>query len=101
MILKNEPGAIEMVNTLSDNYSRRIVLEIISKTQSIEELSKGLYIPVSTRYRKVRIMLKFGIARLVKTVIDADGKEICFVRQRVSRMLRSRMLRSSLNLARL
>ena len=75
MLLRDEARAVEMVNALSDEYSRRIVLAIMSKNQSIEELSKGLNIPISTCYRKVRNMLRFGIVRPVRTVIDENGKK--------------------------
>lgn len=75
MLLKDDTKAVEIVNALSDEYSRKIVLAIMSKSESIEELSKDLDIPISTCYRKVRHMLRFGIVRPFRTVIDENGKK--------------------------
>lgn len=75
LLLKDEVKSIEIVNALSDEYSRKIVLAIMSKSQSIEELSRDLGIPISTCYRKVRHMLRFGIVRPVRTIIDETGKK--------------------------
>lgn len=78
MLLQDDVTANEVVKALSDEYSRKIVLSIMSKTQRIEEISKGQDIPISTCYRRIRHLMRFGIVRPFKTVIDENGKKFIF-----------------------
>ncbi len=71
--------ALEVVKALSDEYSRKIVLSIISKSLSIEEISKQQHIPISTCYRRVHELQTYGIVKIDRTIIQEDGKKfVCY-----------------------
>ncbi|MGA2874607.1 MAG: hypothetical protein ABSE82_03615 [Nitrososphaerales archaeon] len=69
----------ELVRALSDDYSRKIILSIMSKSEPIEEISREQGIPISTCYRRVHDLLVSGIVKPDKTIILEDGKKyICY-----------------------
>ena len=71
--------AEEVVRAISDDYSRRIILSVMSKSEPIEEISREQGIPISTCYRRVHDLLVSGIIKPDKTIIQADGKKyICY-----------------------
>jgi len=77
--VSDDGKAIEVVKVLSDEYSRKILLCIISNSLPIEEISKLQNIPVSTCYRRVHEMLQFGIVKPERTIIREDGKKyVCY-----------------------
>ena len=67
--------AKEIVSAISDEYSQRIVLETMSKDLTIPKMCSELEIPISTCYRKVHRLLRCGIVRPLRTVIDDSGKK--------------------------
>jgi DNA-binding Lrp family transcriptional regulator len=64
-----------LLKALSDEYSRKILMETIYKAQSVEELSRLLDIPISTAYRRVKEMSAEGLLTIERTVMGADGKK--------------------------
>lgn len=79
MLVTDESKAIEVIKALSDDYSRKIVLSIISISMPIEEIARVQNIPVSTCYRRIHEMLKFGIVKPDHTIIREDGKKfVCY-----------------------
>ena len=69
-----------MIKALSDEYSRKIVLSIISKSAPIEEICKEAQIPTSTCYRRIHLLKRNGIIRPEKTIINEDGKRFVLYR---------------------
>ncbi|HVB11959.1 MAG TPA: winged helix-turn-helix domain-containing protein [Nitrososphaerales archaeon] len=68
-----------VVKALSDKYSRKIVLSIIPRSLSVEEIGKQQNIPISTCYRRIHELQSCGIVRIEKTVIEKDGKKyVCY-----------------------
>ena len=79
MLVSDNSKALEVVKSLSDEYSRKIVLSIISKSMPIEEISKEQHVPISTCYRRIHELQRFGIVKVDKTVIQSDGKKfVCY-----------------------
>lgn len=78
LVLDHSKGE-ELVRALSDDYSRKIILSIMGKSESIEEISREQGIPISTCYRRVHDLLISGIVKPDKTIILEDGKKyICY-----------------------
>lgn len=78
LVLDHSKGE-ELVRALSDDYSRKIILSIMAKSESIEEISREQDIPISTCYRRVHDLLVSGIVKPDKTIILEDGKKyICY-----------------------
>jgi len=79
LLISDQEKAVEVVKVLADEYSRKIVLSIITKSLPIEEISKEQHIPVSTCYRRIHEMLEYGIIRPDRTIIHDDGKKfLCY-----------------------
>ncbi len=79
MLVSDQAKALEVVKTLSDEYSRKIVLAIIKRSLPIEMISTEQHIPISTCYRRVHELLSYGIIRADKTIIQEDGKKyVCY-----------------------
>ena len=70
---------MEVVKVLSDEYSRRIILSIITNSLPMEQISRSENIPISTCYRRLHEMQEFGIIKADKTIIRDDGKKyVCY-----------------------
>ncbi len=79
MLVSDYEKASEVMKVVSDEYSRRIVVAIMSRSLSIEEISREENIPISTCYRRIRRMQRLGLVRVDKTVIQGDGKKyVCY-----------------------
>ncbi|MFI5421893.1 MAG: hypothetical protein ACHQ1H_13070 [Nitrososphaerales archaeon] len=79
MLVSDKSKALEVVKALSDEYSRKIILSIITESLPIEEISARTNVPVSTCYRRMHELISFGIIRADKTIIEDDGKKfICY-----------------------
>jgi DNA-binding Lrp family transcriptional regulator len=64
-----------IVQSLSDEYSRKILLAAISSAKSVEDLSKENDIPLSTCYRRVHDLLDSQILIVEKIIVTPDGKK--------------------------
>lgn len=79
LLVSDNSRALEVVKSLSDEYSRKIVLSIISESLPIEEISKQQHIPISTCYRRVHELQSYGLVRVDRTIIQEDGKKfVCY-----------------------
>jgi predicted transcriptional regulator len=79
MLVSDKAKAEEVVKALSDEYSRKIILSIISESLHIEEISRRTNVPVSTCYRRMHELFNYGIIRADRTIIQDDGKKfICY-----------------------
>jgi DNA-binding Lrp family transcriptional regulator len=79
LLVSDENKAMEVVRALSDEYSRRILVSIISRSLPIEEISREQNIPISTCYRRIHEMLLFGVIKPDRTIIREDGKKyVCY-----------------------
>ncbi len=64
-----------IVQSLSDEYSRKILLSAISNAKSVEDLSKENDIPLSTCYRRVHELLDSQILIVERIIVTPDGKK--------------------------
>lgn len=63
-----------LVQALSDEYSRKILLAAITSSKSVEDLSKENDIPLSTCYRRVHELLDSRILVVERIIVTPDGK---------------------------
>jgi DNA-binding Lrp family transcriptional regulator len=71
-----DPERIQsIVQSLSDEYSRKILLSAISSAKSVEDLSKENDIPLSTCYRRVHELLETQTLVVEKIIVTPDGKK--------------------------
>ena len=71
-----DPERIQsIVQSLSDEYSRKILLSAISRAKSVEDLSKENDIPLSTCYRRVHELVETQTLVVEKIIVTPDGKK--------------------------
>ena len=66
--------AVALVQALSDDYSRKIMLATITAAKSVEDLSKENDIPLSTCYRRVHELIDARVLIVERIVVTPDGK---------------------------
>jgi DNA-binding Lrp family transcriptional regulator len=79
LLVSDETRALEVVKALSDEYSRKIILCIITRSLPIEAISHEQHIPISTCYRRIHELESYGIVRADRTIVQEDGKKfVCY-----------------------
>ncbi|MDV3277068.1 MAG: hypothetical protein LYZ69_01205 [Nitrososphaerales archaeon] len=75
MVQVTDPGTLQaLVQALSDEYSRKIMLGCITAAKSVEDLSKENDIPLSTCYRRVHELLDSRVLIVERIIVTPDGK---------------------------
>lgn len=64
-----------MVQSMGDEYSRKIILSAIPAAKSVEDMSRENDIPLSTCYRRVHDLLDAQILVVEKIIVTTDGKK--------------------------
>jgi DNA-binding Lrp family transcriptional regulator len=64
-----------LVQSLADEYSRKILLSAIPAAKSVEDMSRENDIPLSTCYRRVHELLDAQILLVEKIIVTPDGKK--------------------------
>lgn len=80
MEITNPVTAQALVQALSDEYSRKILLSAIPAAKSVEDLSKENDIPLSTCYRRVHELLEAQVLIADRIIVTTDGKRYELVR---------------------
>lgn len=70
-----ENNETEIIEYLADRCSRDILGLTSKKEYSAFELSDGLNVPLSTIYRKLKLLERSGLIQHVKTVVNLAGNE--------------------------
>ena len=71
-----DPGKIQsLVQSLADEYSRKILLSAIPAPKSVEDMSRENDIPLSTCYRRVHELLDAQILVVEKIILTQEGKK--------------------------
>lgn len=79
MLVSDDVRALEVIKSLSDEYSRKIILSIIKRSLPIETISHEQHIPISTCYRRIHELQSYGLVRADRTIIQEDGKKfVCY-----------------------
>lgn len=72
--ITNVETAGALVQALSDDYARKIILATITASKSVEDLSKENDIPLSTCYRRVHELIDAKVLVVERIVVTPDGK---------------------------
>ena len=71
-----DPERVQAVlQVLSDEYSRKILLSAIPVAKSVEDMSREEDIPLSTCYRRVHELLDAQLLVVEKIIVTSDGKK--------------------------
>lgn len=72
----SDPARVQsLVQSLADEYSRKILLSTIPSPKSVEDISRENDIPLSTCYRRVHELLEAQIVVIDKIIVTNDGKK--------------------------
>ena len=69
------PTQESILQSLSDPFSRMIILSTIERARSVEDLSSENDIPLSTCYRRVAEMTREGVLIVERVIITPEGKK--------------------------
>ncbi len=76
-----DPNRIQaLVQSLADEYSRKILLSAIPAAKSVEDMSRENDIPLSTCYRRVHELLDAQILVIERIIVTPDGKKFELLR---------------------
>ncbi|HEY6283523.1 MAG TPA: hypothetical protein VIW22_06325 [Nitrososphaerales archaeon] len=71
-----DPSKVQaLVQSLADEYSRKILLSAIQSAKSVEDMSRENDIPLSTCYRRVHELLDSQILVIERIILTPDGKK--------------------------
>ena len=74
MIITNEKQKEAILNALLDEYSRKILDSTIDKSKSITEIIREQNIPMTSTYRRVKLLMDSKLIKIERSMVTEDGK---------------------------
>ncbi len=74
MIITNEKQKKAIVNALLDEYSRKILDSTINEAKSIIEIIREQDIPMTSAYRRVKLLMDNKLVKVERSMVTEDGK---------------------------
>ena len=74
MIITNEKQKEAILNALLDDYSRKILDSTIDKSKSITEIIREQDIPMTSTYRRVKLLMDNKLIKVERSMVTEDGK---------------------------
>ena len=74
MIITNEKQKEAILNALLDDYSRKILDSTIDKAKSITEIIREQDIPMTSTYRRVKLLMNNKLIKVERSMVTEDGK---------------------------
>ena len=74
MIITNEKQKEAILNALLDEYSRKIIDSTINKSKSITEIIREQNIPMTSTYRRVKLLMDNKLIKVERSMVTEDGK---------------------------
>jgi predicted transcriptional regulator len=74
MIVTNEKQKKAIVNALLDEYSRKILDSTINEAKSIIEIIREQDIPMTSAYRRVKLLMDNKLVKVERSMVTEDGK---------------------------
>ena len=74
MIITNEKQKEAILNALLDDYSRKILDATIDNSKSITEIIREQNIPMTSTYRRVKLLMDNKLIKVERSMVTEDGK---------------------------
>ena len=74
MIITNEKQKKAIVNALLDEYSRKILDSTIEEAKSITDIMREQDIPMTSTYRRVKLLMDNKLVKVERSMVTDDGK---------------------------
>ena len=74
MIITDEKQKKVILNALLDEYSRKILDSTIDESKSITDIMREQDIPMSSTYRRVKLLMDNKLVKVERSMVTDDGK---------------------------
>ena len=74
MIIKDEKQKKVILNALLDEYSRKILDSTIDEAKSITDIIREQDIPMTSTYRRVKLLMDNKLVKVERSMVTDDGK---------------------------
>lgn len=81
--LNDSRVAIPLLQNIVDETTLKIISSIIDRAKNVFQICYDNKIPLSSTYRKIRILLNNGLVSVEKIEVDGKGKKVIFYRSNV------------------
>lgn len=75
---------ISLIHEISDDMAFRIITSISDSAKAATRISIENKIPLSSTYKKIKKLQKYGVVRIHRSEIDESGKKVLLYRSNVA-----------------
>jgi hypothetical protein len=75
---------ISLVHEISDEMAFRIIVSIRDCPKAATQISIENNIPLSSTYKKIKKLQKYGLVRIHRSEIDESGKRVLFFKSNIA-----------------
>ena len=75
---------ISLVHEISDEMAFRIIQSIKDNAKAATRISIENNIPLSSTYKKIKKLQKYGVVRIHRSEIDESGKRVLFYKSNIA-----------------
>ena len=86
MIIRDEERKKALLRAMADEYSLKILMSLIDKADSVNNISRSNDIPIATAYRRVSELQDAGLLVVERGILTEDGKRYDLYRSAVRSM---------------
>lgn len=86
MIIRDEERKRALLRAMADEYSLKILMSLIDRADSVNNISRVNNIPIATAYRRISELHDSGLLVIERGVLTEDGKRYDLYRSAVRSM---------------
>jgi hypothetical protein len=75
---------ISLIHEISDDMAFRIITSISDSAKAATRISIENNIPLSSTYKKIKKLQKFGVVRIYRSEMDGSGKKVLLYRSNIA-----------------
>jgi hypothetical protein len=75
---------ISLIHEISDDMAFRIITSISDSAKAATRISIENKIPLSSTYKKIKKLQKFGVVRIYRSEMDGIGKKVLLYRSNIA-----------------
>ncbi len=73
MLINQEETRKAVLKTLADDYARSILGSTVLKAKSVPEIMRECNVPMTSAYRRVKMLIDAGLLRIERSIITNEG----------------------------
>jgi predicted transcriptional regulator len=75
---------ISLIHEISDVMAFRIITSIKDSPKAASQISLENNLPLSSTYKKIKKLQKYGVVRIHRSEIDESGKRVLFYKSNIA-----------------